>query len=486
MNKKSIYYGILFSLFMSALVFFMGYTYDRLKNSPKEVYQVYLDGKVVGVINNENDLYNLIDKEQKTLKNDYNVDKIYPPNNLEVAKVVTFKDEIIPVKDLYEKIKDTEPFTIKGYEVAINKGEDKDKIILHVLNKKDFDDAINSIIRMFVNEETYESYLNGTQERDFEEGTILEKVNLDEKITIKETFISTKEKIYTTLEEISRFLLFGTDEATGTYTIKSGDTIKSVANNHKLNSKEFLIVNPEIKSENTLLFPGQIVNIGYINPVVTVVTESTVIENQSVAYNTQIKYDTNMTYGTTKVEQAGSKGLIKVKFRVLSKNGYETGVVKTNEEKIIPAIDEIIVKGGHKPFYVGESTYWAWPTLSGYRLTSYWGWRTDVGAPEFHKGIDVSGPPHGSPIFSIQSGTVVKVENGGWNYGGGNTVTIDHNNGYTSTYMHLSEIIVKKGDTISKGDILGLMGNTGRSTGTHLHLEINYNDANIDPLSLYR
>lgn len=484
MNKKSIYYGILFSLFMSSLVFFMGYTYDRLKNSPKELYQVYLDGKVVGVINNENDLYNLIDKEQKTLKNDYNVDKIYPPNNLEVAKVVTYNDEIMPVKDLYEKIKDTVPFTIKGYEVTIDKGEELGKIVLNVLNEKDFDDAINTIIRMFVNVDTYESYLNGTQEKDFEEGTILEKVSLEEKITIKETFISTKEKIYTKFEEISRFLLFGTDEATSSYTIEPGDTIKSVANNHKLNSKEFLIVNPEIKSENTLLFPGQIVNIGYINPVVTVVTESTVVENQSVAYNTQTKYDTSMAYGTTKIEQAGVKGIIKVKFRVLSKNGYENAVIKTGEEKITSAIDEIIVKGGHKPIYVGESTYWAWPTLPGYRITSEWAWRTDVGSPEFHKGVDISGPPHGSPIFSIQGGTV--TESRVSNYGLGIYVTIDHNNGYTSTYAHLSEAIAKVGDTVSKGDIIGLMGNTGRSTGTHLHLEMYYNNVNFDPLTLYK
>lgn len=484
MNKKSIYYGILFSLFMSTLVFFMGYSYDRLNNTPKEVYQVYLDGKVVGVINNETDLYNLIDKEQKTLKNDYNVDKIYPPNNLEVAKVVTFKDEIMPVKDLYEKIKDTEPFTVKGYEITIDKGEKLGKITLHVLNKKDFDDAINSIIRMFVNVETYESYLNGTQEKDFEEGSILEKVSLEENITIKETLISTKEKIYTSIQETSRFLLFGKDEATDTYTIESGDTIKSVANKHKLNSKEFLIINPEIKSENTLLFPGQIVKIGYINPVVTVVTESIVVENQSVAYNTQTKYDTSMTYGTTKVEQEGVKGIIKVKFRVLSKNGYETAVVKTSEEKISPAIDEIIVKGGHKPIYVGESSYWAWPTLPGYRITSEWSWRTDFGAPEYHKGVDISGPPHGSPIFSIQSGTVIRAEIS--NSSTGNIVVIDHHNGYISMYLHLSEIIAKVGDNVSKGDVIALMGNTGRSTGTHLHLEMYYNNANFDPLTLYR
>ena len=495
MNKKSIYYGILFSLFMSSLIFFMGYTYDRLKNTPKELYQVYLDGKVVGIINNDNELYDLIDKEQEALKTDFKVDKIYPPNSLEVSKIVTYKDETVPVKDIYEKIKNVEPFTVKGYEVIIEKEAEqtseeteteKETLVINILDKEIFNTAINSVVRVFVDENTYQAYLNGTQETEFEEGTILEKVSIEEKIKIREKYISTEEKLYTNVEDLSRYILFGAEETGETYTIKSGDTIKSVAMSNRLNIAELLIVNPDIKGESTLLFPGQVVNVGLINPLITVVTESTVVENQEIKYETQVEYDTNMSYGMTKVKQAGVTGLSKVTYRKETKNGFNTSVVKIKDEELAPAVEEIIIKGGHNVVYVGDSTYWAWPTLKPYVITSLREWRWG----RWHAAIDISGTGHGSPIFTIQNGTVDKMGYGHSTMG--NYIYINHHNGYFSSYLHLSEIFVSNGQTVNKGDIIGTMGNTGESTGTHLHFGVFYTESDprdgvndIDPLSLY-
>lgn len=487
MNKKSVFWGLLISTFMSVLLFFMGLSFERLANSPRELYQVYIDGKIVGIITNEDELYNLIDKEQETLKEDYNVDKIYPPSNLEISKVFTYKSDVVKAEDIYEQIKDKEPFTVKGYEVTIDKVSEEEKdITLYILKKEHLDEAINSTVKMFVNEETYEAYLNGTQETEFEVGTLLEKVSIEEKITVKESYISTEEKIYTTAEDLNRFILFGTDKVSGTYTIKSGDTIKSVAEAHRLNVIEFLIVNPEIKGENALLFPGQIVNIGLIDPIITVVTEQTTIENQEIDFETQVKYDNNMAYGTTTVEQAGEKGINKVTFRIETKNGETTNALRISSEEIKPAVDEIIVKGGFNVVYVGDSTYWAWPTLKPFVITSVREWRWG----SWHAGIDISGTGHGSPIFSIQNGVAYSV---GLNHPSmGNYIYINHNNGYISIYMHLADVFVSQGQTVSKGDTIGTMGNTGRSTGTHLHFAVYYGDRpidtvnDIDPLTLYQ
>ncbi len=72
---------------------------------------------------------------------------------------------------------------------------------------------------------------------------------------------------------------------------------------------------------------------------------------------------------------------------------------------------------------------------------------------------------------------------GGWNGGYGNHVIIDHGNGFTTLYAHLTSIFVTPGMTISKGQEIGTMGSTGNSTGPHLHLEIRYNGVPYNPAS---
>ena len=76
----------------------------------------------------------------------------------------------------------------------------------------------------------------------------------------------------------------------------------------------------------------------------------------------------------------------------------------------------------------------------------------------------------------------------GWpdGYGYGNRVVVDHGNGYTSLYAHLSNIYVSVGQTVSRGQLIGQMGSTGRSTGIHLHLEIHYKGAALNPLVILK
>ncbi len=98
----------------------------------------------------------------------------------------------------------------------------------------------------------------------------------------------------------------------------------------------------------------------------------------------------------------------------------------------------------------------------------------------YHKGIDISNKS-APPILAADSGKVVVA---GWpdNIGYGNRVLIDHGNGFATLYGHLAKIYVAAGQTVNRGDQIGQMGSTGRSTGTHLHFEIRKGEAAIDPL----
>ena len=98
-------------------------------------------------------------------------------------------------------------------------------------------------------------------------------------------------------------------------------------------------------------------------------------------------------------------------------------------------------------------------------------------AYEFHGGMDIDGE-RGDEVISPANGTVIAA---GYKGGYGNLVEIDHGNGLTSRYGHLSKIEAEVGETVIRGELLGLVGSTGRSTGPHLHFELRLNDRPINP-----
>ncbi len=115
-----------------------------------------------------------------------------------------------------------------------------------------------------------------------------------------------------------------------------------------------------------------------------------------------------------------------------------------------------------------------WPTNG--ILTQYFSW--------YHPAIDIAN--RAAPGVAAADGGLVVVA--GWpdNTGYGNRVVIDHENGYTSLYAHLANIYVSAGQTVSRGQLIGQMGSTGRSTGIHTHLEIRYKGVALNPLSILK
>jgi murein DD-endopeptidase MepM/ murein hydrolase activator NlpD len=125
----------------------------------------------------------------------------------------------------------------------------------------------------------------------------------------------------------------------------------------------------------------------------------------------------------------------------------------------------------------------AWP-ISSHLVTSPFGQRRDPileeGAVRFHYGIDIAGAM-GEAVIAAAPG---RVSYAGWSSGGGNMVMIVHTQGYVSVYAHLDEIVVKMGAHVARGTPLGFVGNTGRSTASHLHFEVRHGGVAIDPREL--
>lgn len=479
MDKKSFFF-ILAAFMISFSVFFMGYVESV---DPKEVYKVYLKGEEIGLIYSKDELYDYIDKEQRLIKDKYNVDKVYAPNNLDIVKVITYNENISSVPSVYNKIKDIEPFTVKGYIVTIKgveeQTEDDEKTVktedkrIYVLDKEIFDSSVRSTATAFVGEERYNNFEKGTQKEIENTGIYTENIYIKNEITIKQGNISVEEQIFLDSETLSKYLLFGTLDEQKKYSVKEGETIEDISFNNKLSVEEFLIANPQFTSADNLISKGQTVVLGVIQPAFKLIEEQHVVEVQDKKYSTKIEYDKNMYVGKEKVKQKGKNGKIKVTKKLQLENGAIVSAVITNSDVLEASVDKIIVKGkkkqavsepitGSAPAPTGT---WYWPTNVPYIISSSYGYRWG----KLHEAVDISGTGYGSPIYAANDGTVVEA---GYRYPNGNYVLINHNNGYYTIYAHMSHLSVSSGQSVKIGQKLGGMGRSGLATGTHLHFGV--------------
>ncbi len=133
----------------------------------------------------------------------------------------------------------------------------------------------------------------------------------------------------------------------------------------------------------------------------------------------------------------------------------------------------------------GGGIPYLWPVITDtYRLSSPFGWRSDPfrKTRKWHGGMDFADRT-GSPIIAAADGVVTFV---GWRMGYGNLVEIKHENGFSTRYGHLTRGTVKEGDRVNAGDLVALMGSTGRSTGPHLHFEVRKDGNVLNPLAFIK
>ena len=454
------------TVIITIALFALGYDYNRSKSEPNTYYQVYLEKEVLGVIESKKELEKYINKKGKNYKEKYSVSKIYEPNGLEIKKVTTYKNNITSVKKIYKEIEKRAPFTVKGYQITVTQNDQKKKI--YVTKEKYFRESLENLIITFIGKDRYEAYKNNKQIPIETTGSIIQSIEVENGMTIKEINIPVTEKIYTSTKKLSKFLLFGENQKQKKYTIQSGDTISSVAFKNQISEEEFLISNTAFTSSNSLLYPGQVVNIGIIEPQVNIVIVEHKVTDEVSKYKTEERYDANRVIGDDEIIQYGENGLERITRNIKSINGVISYVEPVSTVELKPTINEIIVYGD-KYIPAVATGNWAWPTASGYIISSSFGYRINPfsGRRELHDALDIAGAGgYGSPIFAANNGVVVTSE---WHYSYGYYIVIDHSNGYFTLYAHCSQLLAKVGQTVAKGQQIATMGMTGSATGPHLH-----------------
>lgn len=473
--------GFFICLLVGVLLFFTGMD-TREVGSPVEAYQVYLNGEKLGLISSEDELLNLIDKTQSNIREQYHVDKVYPPEGLDIKKIYTFNDNIESVDKIYKKIEEAEPFTIEGYTVSIIYTKDRivndvevikagKPVYLYLMDKKIINDALYKTAEAFIGKDNLKKYDDQIQEEITDTGSIITSVFFDETITIKKDLISTSAKIFEDADELSRYLLYGTLDKQNTYVVKDGEDLSKIADKNHLNIDELMVANPQFTSSTVLLSEGDEVNVGLIQPLINVVYRKTVVEDVVVPYTTVKEKDDTKYTDYKQVKQNGVDGLSRVTQDIKYVNGEINSLVVVNKEEIKPTVDEITVVGTKSYSGGGYYTYtsadvtddWYWPTLTPFMFSSKFEWR----GGRQHLGIDITGTGSGSPIFAANDGI---VSESAYHSSMGYYVLINHGNGYFTQYMHLKrKPPVNVGQMVSRGDKVGEMGSTGNSTGTHLH-----------------
>lgn len=231
----------------------------------------------------------------------------------------------------------------------------------------------------------------------------------------------------------------------------------------------------EITTEKAYYPKSQVKTLDEIIEVIdklSVKTVSTVSGKYNVAYSTTVIKDKAKAVGYRATKTAGSYGVVSYTDEVTYVNGKESSRERLESKTIKQPSNEVIVVGTAA---ISGGNSFRWPLAGGYfyTMTSYYG------DGRGHKGWDIAGST-GTPICASMSGVVTEASSG-WNGGYGTKVVLDHGNGVKTVYAHCQKLYVKVGDVVTGGQVIATMGNTGRSTGPHLHFEININGSAVNP-----
>lgn len=236
-----------------------------------------------------------------------------------------------------------------------------------------------------------------------------------------------------------------------TYKVQKGDTISGITKKFGLSNISTLISVNDIGNVRQLA-SGQKLKIPSIDGIIYTVKKGDSLDSIIKKYN--IKLET-----------------------LIDVNELESEILISGEQLFIPgvAMDSKSLKEAMGELFII-------PIKAKFRWTSPYGSRIDpiAGVKSFHTGTDMACPT-GTPIYASMSGTISTT---GVNRVYGNYVIIDHGNGYQTLYAHMSKIIAKKGQWVSQGTRIGLVGSTGYSTGPHLHFTVYKNGKMINPMTV--
>ncbi|MCQ4087785.1 M23 family metallopeptidase [Saccharibacillus sp. JS10] len=512
--------GIVGGVVLAGGLTFGGFQY--VQNHTYTYYNVYSGDKVVGTIADPAELDTLIANKQKQFSAQYpDADMKLYTDNIRTEKAEGYK--VVPnTQATLDQLDTAIRAYATGVELVVN-GEVIGIVKDQATAKKLIQRAKNSYIETGTQSDSQATTkLASTKNTDASEKSTskLNSIKVTDKIDYTPTQVSPTRIL--SEKEAYKLLTIGEKDLV-TYTVAEGDSVSSIAEKFGITQDELYANNTDIK-EFTLQI-GEVLRITLPDPAINVTTVQSVSELIPTAPEMVIRHNSELAAGKRIVASQGKSGAKRVDYRMTKKNGEIVREEWIGQEVVRRSAPIIIVKGTkviveEKPVVeepkekvstsseesekstasnsssekssdsssssesqsssnddnqeavTSSGSGFSWP-VSGASISSTFGTRWG----KLHAGVDLTGS---STIMASAPGTVTFA---GQMNGYGNIVVISHGDGYETRYGHLSSIGVSSGQSVSRGQSIGVMGNTGRSTGTHLHFEIRVGGSPQNPLS---
>lgn len=436
----------------------------------QKAYFTYYNGHNIGLVKDKDDVKAILEEIRKEFESKFNMETI-----------------------LEFEIEFQEIFVDKRFLSSINSLEDIIRSNIQAKVKAAIIEVDGQNMAVLKDEKTAKSILDSLQqpykERAEELGIELLDIGFEENVVIKDAYVE-----YNQLEDmdkvLERFMEGETEKQI--YIVEEGDNVWTIARKHNITVKQILEANAPME-ESDILQIGQELNLNVPEWPLNVITVEKIKYTESIPFETETKKTDSLYTNQTKVSQEGQKGEKEIVAKVYRRNGIEKDREKVSETIIKEPVKRIVLQGTKKPVKGTSSSRgssstsgsgtMSWPTKG--TLSSRFGRRWG----RMHNGIDIAGSK-GTPVYAADSGTVTYSA---YNSGGyGNLIKISHGGGIVTYYAHLSSRVATKGQYVKKGQLIGYMGSTGRSTGrstgsrSHLHFEVRVNGSPRNPLNYLR
>jgi len=412
-------------------------------------YEYIYNGKVLGVVKNQDDVYKTIDVIGEKLSIQYDANIIIDKEkDIRFNKIVALDQDIDTPEDILNRLTYMRDMKANGKGIFVD-GE----LVAVLESEKTAREILQNIQNEFLKTEP---------------GIEYEKIGFAEDIAIRD--VETKLGSIEDKDEVLEYLLTGAVEQK-VHVVQSGETFSEIAKMYGIKQSELRETNPEVIPEK--LHIGQEIRLNRIVPLVTVQTTEIAQYIEEIPFDIKYENTASLYKNEQTVKSRGVKGQKDVVAEIVRNNGIEVSRREISSTVISEPVSQVVLVGTKEPPpLIGTGTF-IYPVRG--TLTSRYGSRWG----RLHAGIDLAAPI-GTPIKAADGG---KVTFAGYKGALGYMVEIDHGGGRVTWYGHCSKLLVKKGDKVYQGQHIANVGNTGRSTGPHLHFEVHINGKTKNPLN---
>ena len=427
-------------------------------NNQHVVYRIYINDEVVGLINNKEEYDTFIENHMKELLQQYPDQVIYAPTNVRVEEEVT----LLPVDSIdnqavLSQVAEKADFKTSTNVVTI--GEQK----FAVKDTAVVESTLMDLMKYYTGTENLAKIMDTENpiQALSETGSQYIGAKVVEPVKVESSYAAPDEVL--TTDQMRRMMLYGQKEPQQTVTFGEDSSLWYIARDYGLTEEELILLNPQVEGLKWGELLGMELDVTPLNPIIHVQTEQEKVNVAPISYETDYIDDETMLKGQTKVTQTGQNGEFLTRTKVEYVNGEQTNSTVVEETQLSEPVKEVIIRGTKVVSGVGTGN-WVWPTTSRNVTCGYLCYSG-------HYAIDISAST-GQSVYAADNGVVVSAS---YNAAYGNVILINHKNGYYTRYAHLNSMNVKAGDIVEAGQLIGGAGNTGNSTGTHLHFEIRTN-----------